>query len=289
MLLRDNGRERRLLLPTVVAVMSETPMPTPPTPLDFKLALGSFLDSEVAAVSGLEDEDGTLLPPQPPTLPLPLALPKLDLLPRLSGLLGPTEEAAAVTRREGNIDRSSRGDESPAKGDKGAIVLEGMVDRRFFPSWTRELPIFFAEIVLVICSSKLALFLFSSVRPLPVVIPTPPMVPLPTTPSTLPWPRRPPRAAMFLEILPEREEEEEKWDAADAHGIELLLLLLRPPLLDLDATPIEDRLFERTEADKSLVALATLTASSTTLSPRPSSLADPPSLAAAFVCFTVRR
>ena len=42
---------------------------------------------------------------------------------------------------------------------------------------------------------------FSSVRPLPVVTPTPPMVPLPTTPSTLPWPRRPPRAAMLLEIL----------------------------------------------------------------------------------------
>jgi hypothetical protein len=42
---------------------------------------------------------------------------------------------------------------------------------------------------------------FSSVRPLPVVIPTPPMMPLPTTPSTLPWPRRPPRAAMLLEIL----------------------------------------------------------------------------------------
>jgi hypothetical protein len=35
---------------------------------------------------------------------------------------------------------------------------------------------------------------FSSVRPLPVLVtPTPPMVPLPTTPSTLPWPRRPPR------------------------------------------------------------------------------------------------
>ena len=93
---------------------------------------------------------------------------------------------------------------------------------------------------------------------------------------------------MLLEILPDREEEE-RWDAADAHGIELLLLLLPPPLLDLDATPIEDRLFERTEADKSLVSLATLTASSTNLRPRPSSLADPPSLAATFVCFTVRR
>ena len=61
-----------------------------------------------------------------PTLPLPLALPTLDLLPRLSGLLGPMEEAAVAavaTRREGNIDRSSQVDESPAKGDKGAIAL----------------------------------------------------------------------------------------------------------------------------------------------------------------------
>jgi hypothetical protein len=33
-----------------------------------------------------------------------------------------------------------------------------MVDRRFFPSWTSELPIFFAEIVFVIFSSKLTLF-----------------------------------------------------------------------------------------------------------------------------------
>ncbi len=95
----------------------------------------------MAAVSGLEDEDGTLQPPQPPALPLPLALPTLDLLSRLSGLLGPIEEvavAAAATRREGNIDRSSRFHKSPAKGDKGAIALEGMVDRRFFPSWTSE-------------------------------------------------------------------------------------------------------------------------------------------------------
>jgi len=78
------------------------------------------------AVSGLEDEDGTLQPQQPPTLPLPLALPKLDLLPRLSGLLGSMEEAAvaaAATRREGNIDRSSQVDESLAKSDKGAIAL----------------------------------------------------------------------------------------------------------------------------------------------------------------------
>ena len=77
-------------------------------------------------MSGLEDEDGTLQPPQPPTLPLPLALPTLDLLPRLSGLLGPMEEAAvaaAATRQEGNIVRSSRVDESPAKSDKGAIAL----------------------------------------------------------------------------------------------------------------------------------------------------------------------
>ena len=95
----------------------------------------------MAAVSGLEDEDGTLQPPQPPALPLPLALPTMDLLSRLSGLLGPMEEvavAAVATRQEGNIDRSSRVDESPAKGNKGVIALEGMVDRRFFPSWTSE-------------------------------------------------------------------------------------------------------------------------------------------------------
>ena len=65
--------------------------------------------------------------PQPSTLPLPLALPTLDLLPRLSGFLGPMEEAAvaaaAATRQEDNIDRSSRVNESPAKGDKGAIAL----------------------------------------------------------------------------------------------------------------------------------------------------------------------
>ena len=76
--------------------------------------------------SGGVREDGTLQPPQPPTLPLPLALPTLDLLPHLSGLLGPIEEAAvaaAATRREGNIDRSSRVNESPAKRDKGAIAL----------------------------------------------------------------------------------------------------------------------------------------------------------------------
>ena len=59
----------------------------------------------MAAVSGLEDKDGTLQPPQPLTLPLPLALPTLDLLSHLSGLLGPMEEGAvavAATRREGN-------------------------------------------------------------------------------------------------------------------------------------------------------------------------------------------
>ncbi len=95
----------------------------------------------MAAVSGLEDEDRTLQPPQPPALPLPLALPTLDLLLRLSELLGPMEEvtvAAAATRREGNIDQSSRVNESSAKGNKGAITLEMMVDRRFFPSWTSE-------------------------------------------------------------------------------------------------------------------------------------------------------
>jgi hypothetical protein len=155
-------------------------------------------------VSGLEDKDWTLQRPQPPTLPLPLVLPTLDLLSRLSRLLGPMEEvavAAAAMRQEGNIDQSSRVDKSPAKCDKGAIALEGMVNRRFFPSWTSELPIFFAEIVLVIFSSKLTLFLFLSVQPLPVVTLTPPMVPLPTMPSTLPCARRPPRAAMLLEIL----------------------------------------------------------------------------------------
>jgi hypothetical protein len=55
----------------------------------------------VAAVPGLKDEDRTLQPPQPPTLPLPLALATLDLLSRLSELLSPMEEvavAAAATR-----------------------------------------------------------------------------------------------------------------------------------------------------------------------------------------------
>ena len=42
------------------------------------------------------EEFRTLQPPQPPTLPLPLALPTLDLLPRLSGFLGPMEEAAVA-------------------------------------------------------------------------------------------------------------------------------------------------------------------------------------------------
>ena len=90
----------------------------------------------MAAVPGLEDKDGMLQPPQPSTLPLPLALPTLDLLSCLSGLLGPMEEvavAAAAMRREANIDRSSQVDKSPAKGDKGAIALERMVARRFFP------------------------------------------------------------------------------------------------------------------------------------------------------------
>ena len=92
-------------------------------------------------VLGLEDEDGTLQPPQPPALPLPLALPTLDLLSCLSGLLGPMEEvavAAAATRQDGNIDRSSQVNESPAQGNKGAIALEGMVDRHFFLSWTSQ-------------------------------------------------------------------------------------------------------------------------------------------------------
>ena len=95
----------------------------------------------MAAVSGLEDEDGTLQPLQPPALPLPLALPTLDLILLLSRLLGLMEEVAVVaaaTRQEGNIDQSCRVDESPAKGNKGAIALKGMVDRRFFPSWTSE-------------------------------------------------------------------------------------------------------------------------------------------------------
>ncbi len=90
------------------------------------LNLYQCYSSFLLAVSGLKDEDGTLQRPQPPTLPLPLALPTLDLLPRLRGLLGPMEEAAvaaAATRREGNINRSSQVDESPAKSDKGAIAL----------------------------------------------------------------------------------------------------------------------------------------------------------------------
>jgi hypothetical protein len=49
-------------------------------------------------------------------------------------------------------------DESPTKGNKEAIALCGMVDRHFFPSWTSTLPIFFAEIVLVIFSLKLTFF-----------------------------------------------------------------------------------------------------------------------------------
>jgi hypothetical protein len=56
-------------------------MPTPPTPLDLKLGWRSFLDSEMAAVPGLEEEDGTLLPPPPPPPPtLPQTLP-LSLAP----------------------------------------------------------------------------------------------------------------------------------------------------------------------------------------------------------------
>ena len=177
-------------------------MPITPTPLDFKLTWRSFLDSEVAAVPGLEIEDGTLLPP-PPTLPLPLAPPRLDLLTRLSGLLGPTEEeeAAAAAEREDAIDRSSRVDENPASGDNGAIALEGMVDRRFFPSRTSGPPFFLVGIVLVLFSSMLPLFLFSSVRPPPAVASTPPA----TMPASFPRPRRPPRAAMLLEILPDKE------------------------------------------------------------------------------------
>ena len=61
----------------------------------------------MAEVLGLEDKHGTLQLPQPPTLPLPLALLTLDLQSRLSGVLGPIEEAsvaAAAMRREGNID-----------------------------------------------------------------------------------------------------------------------------------------------------------------------------------------
>ena len=150
------------------------PFPTPPTPLDFKLMWQSFLDSEVVAVPGLEEGDFTLLP-SPPTLPPPLAPPRLDLLPRLSGLLGPTEEEeAAAAERDDAIDRSSRVDENPASGDNGAITLEGMVDRRFFPSRTSGPPFFLVGIALVLFSPELPLFLFSSVRPPPAVAPTPP-------------------------------------------------------------------------------------------------------------------
>lgn len=53
----------------------------------------------------------------------------------------------------------------------------------------------------------------------------------------------------------------------DADGMELLLLLplLPPPtLLDLDPTPSEeDRSFEKMEAERSLVSLIALSASST--------------------------
>jgi hypothetical protein len=52
----------------------------------------------------------------------------------------------------------------------------------------------------------------------------------------------------------------------DADGMELLLLLpLLPTLLDLDRTPSEDdRSFENTEAESSLVSLIALSASSMT-------------------------
>jgi hypothetical protein len=76
---------------------------------------------------------------------------------------------------------------------------------------------------------------------------------------------------MFPEILPDSEEEEEeeeegRWVATagpttDAGGMELPLLPPPPPL-DPDAAPAEDRLPERMEAERSLVTLATLPASS---------------------------
>jgi hypothetical protein len=69
--------------------------------------------------------------------------------------------AAAWRRRVGGGSAAARQrdiDKIPAKGNKGAIALCGMIDRHFFPSWTSKLPIFFAEIVLIIFSSKLTFF-----------------------------------------------------------------------------------------------------------------------------------
>ena len=78
--------------------------------------------SFLPAVSGLEDEDGTLQRPQPPTLPLPLALPTLDLLPRLRGLLGPMEEAAVAAAT--SIDRAES-TKVPPKATRGRSRSEG--------------------------------------------------------------------------------------------------------------------------------------------------------------------
>jgi hypothetical protein len=70
-------------------------------------------------------------------------------------LLGPAEEeeAAAAAEREDAIDRSSRVDENPASGDNGAIALEGMVVRRFFPPRTSGPPFSFVATVPVLFSS----------------------------------------------------------------------------------------------------------------------------------------
>jgi hypothetical protein len=173
-LIRNEGRQRQLLLPEVVVATGGMPFPTPPTSLDFKLTWQSFLDSEVVAVPGLEEGDFTLLPSLP-TLAPPLAPPRLDLLPRLSGLLGPMEEdKAAAAERDDAINQSSRVDKNPTSGNNRAIALEGMVDRRFFLPWTSGPSFFLVGIALVLFSPELPLFLFSSVRPRPAVAPTPP-------------------------------------------------------------------------------------------------------------------
>lgn len=131
-----------MLLPRVVAVPGGVPD-------DVTLTRRSFLDSEAATEPGLGEDDGALLLPHPPTLAPSLPPPRLDLLPRLRGLHGPTEDATVVN------DRSCRVDENPFNGDNGAIELDGIVDRRFFPSRTNTPPFFVVGIVLVLSSSKL--------------------------------------------------------------------------------------------------------------------------------------
>jgi hypothetical protein len=73
-----------------------------------------------------------------------------------------------------------------------------MVDRRFFPSWTSELPIFFAEIVFVIFSSKLTHFVRATAAGSNTDTANGATA---DDAINAPLARRPPRAAMLLEIL----------------------------------------------------------------------------------------